>query len=178
MFKVQGMITKTDEICIQLRKWKTGDEKDLVKHASDLDVVRFLKNSFPYPYTHSDARRWIYFANNLVNGCFRAIEVNGEVVGCVGIEMQEDVFCKSAELGYWIGREYWNKGIMTSVVKEMVEYAFSEMGIIRLYANVFDGNIGSVKVLEKAGFVHEARLKKAVYKNDEFLDQLIFAIIK
>ena len=172
------MHSKVEKICIQIRKWKPGDENDLVRHASDPAVVKFLKNSFPYPYTKSDARRWIYFANNIVKGYFRAIELNGEVVGCIGVEKQEDVYCKSAELGYWIGQAHWNKGIMTHVVKEAVEYAFAKMGIVRLYAHVFDGNIASVRVLEKAGFLFEATLKKAVYKDGEYKDQHVFSIVR
>ncbi|MDQ1771853.1 GNAT family N-acetyltransferase [Labilibaculum sp. A4] len=172
------MAAEIDKGCILLRKWKFGDEEDLVKSASDLDVSRFLKNSFPYPYTHKDAHRWIHFVNHVAKGYFMAIEVNKEVVGCIGVEQQEDVFCKSAELGYWIGQKYWNRGIMTHVVKETVDHAFLHMNIVRLYANVFEGNIGSVKVLEKAGFVQEAVLKNAVYKNGNYLDQLIFAIIR
>ncbi|WP_321322372.1 GNAT family protein [Labilibaculum sp.] len=172
------MTAEIDKSCVFLRKWKFGDEEDLVKYANDLDVSRFLKDSFPYPYTLRDAQRWIHFVNHGAKGYFMAIEVNKEVVGCVGVEQQEDVFCKSAELGYWIGQKYWNKGIMTQVVKETVNYAFLNMDIVRLYANVFEGNIGSVKVLEKAGFVQEAVLKSAVYKKGNYLDQLIFAIVR
>ncbi len=172
------MITEIDKSCIVLRKLEPRDEKDLVKYASNPDVVRYLRNSFPYPYTHKDAHDWIHFASRFTKGYFMAIELNEEVIGCVGVEQQDDVFCKSAELGYWIGQNFWRKGIMTYVVKKTIEYAFLHMDIVRLYANVFEGNIGSVKVLEKAGFVQEAVLKKAVYKNGIYLDQLIFAIVK
>ncbi len=172
------MITEIDSRCIVVRKFEAGDEEDLIKNATDTAVVRFLKNSFPYPYTLRDAHNWIQFVNCASKGYFRAIEVNKEVVGCIGVEQQEDVFCKSAEMGYWIGQKYWRKGIMTHVVKKTIENAFFQLDIVRLYANVFEGNIGSIKVLEKAGFVKEAVLKDAVYKNGVYLDQLIFSIIR
>jgi ribosomal-protein-alanine N-acetyltransferase len=172
------MITEIDKRCIVLKELKPGDEQDLVKYASHPDVARFLRDSFPYPYTLRDAQRWIHYVNHIAKGYFRAIELNNEVVGCIGVELQADVFCKSAELGYWIGQRFWRKGIMTHVVKKTIEHAFFNMDIVRLYANVFEGNIGSVKVLEKAGFVQEAVLKDAVYKNGVYLDQLIFTIVR
>lgn len=76
------MITGIDKSCIVLKKLKFGDERDLVKYASDSDVVYFLRNSFPYPYTLRDAHRSIYYVNHIAKGYFRAIELNNEVVGC------------------------------------------------------------------------------------------------
>ena len=172
------MLPKVEKQNIVLRKWRSGDEDAIVKHANNYEVVKYLKDSFPYPYTHADAQRWVYFASHQASAHFLAIEVENEVVGCVGIEKQQDVYRKSAELGYWIGQEYWNRGIMTHVVSEMVEYAFSKFDIVRLYAHVFEGNIGSVRVLEKAGFVQEAIQRKAVCKEGRFLDQFVYAIVR
>lgn len=172
------MQTKIENSSIILRKLRRGDEECLAKHANDYLVAKYLKDSFPYPYTLSDARHWIEFASHPGNGHFLAIEVDQEVIGCIGVEKQKDVFQKSAELGYWIGSKYWNRGIMTHVVRQMVDYSFSSLEIVRLYAQVFESNIGSEKVLENAGFVREAVLKKAIYKNGQFLDLLIYAIVK
>ena len=88
------MITGIDKNCIVLRKLKPEDEQDFVKYESDPDVVRLLKESFSLSLTLRDAHRWIYCVNRIAKGYFRAIELNNEVVGCVGVELQEDVFCK------------------------------------------------------------------------------------
>lgn len=92
--------------------------------------------------------------------------------------MGEDVFRFSAELGYWLGEPYWGRGLMTEAVKAAVEYGFTELRLKRIFAGVFETNPASAKVLEKAGFVFESRMSKAVFKEGQFLDQLMFVMIK
>ena len=161
-----------------LRKWREGDEDSIVKYANNTEVSKFLKDSFPSPYTYSDALRWVRFSNRSVDAYHVAIVVGENAVGCIGVEKQQDVYCKSAELGYWLGQEYWNQGIMTDVVRQMVDIAFDKMDIVRLYAYVFSGNIASSKVLEKAGFILESRQVAAVYKNGKHMDQLVYSIVR
>ncbi|WP_209319720.1 GNAT family N-acetyltransferase [Ancylomarina longa] len=161
-----------------LRKWKSGDAQAIVKHANNKNIAKFLRDSFPSPYTFVDASHWIQYANCGVNGVQLAIVVNEEVIGCVGVEIKDDVYRKSAELGYWLGEDYWNKGIMTKAVKQMVEYAFLNLNIVRLFAYVFEGNNASCRVLEKAGFILESIQKMAIYKNGKLKDQLIYAMVR
>jgi RimJ/RimL family protein N-acetyltransferase len=163
---------------VMLRKWQKGDEDSLVKHADNDAVAKFLKDSFPKPYTYSDAVQWVRFANRTIESYNLAITLDGKVIGAIGVEKQPDVYRKSAELGYWLGEEYWNKGIMTKVVKEMVELAFQNFSIVRLYAYVFSGNKASSVVLAKAGFELESIQKAAIYKNGQILDQLVYAIVR
>ena len=105
-----------------------------------------------------------------------AIDLEGEAIGAVGVHPQEDVYCKNAELGYWLAEPYWGKGIMTFVVKQMVQYGFEHFQIQRIFARPFEGNTGSMKVLEKAGFTLEAHLKKTFFKEGKFLDEYIYAV--
>ncbi|WP_421919923.1 GNAT family N-acetyltransferase [Marinifilum sp.] len=121
-----------ESVNIVLRKWQKSDEDSLVKYADNSAVARFLKDSFPKPYTYTDAVHWIYFANRNIDSYNLAITLKDVVIGAIGVESQKDVYRKSAELGYWLGEEYWNKGIMTNVVKEMVELAFQNIPIVRL----------------------------------------------
>ena len=105
-----------------------------------------------------------------------AIDIDGHAVGGIGIHSQSDIFRKNAELGYWLAEPFWGKGIMTTAVKEMLEYSFNNFEINRVFARPFGNNVGSQKVLEKAGFVLEARLSKVLFKNGEYLDELIYAV--
>jgi hypothetical protein len=85
----------------------------------------------------------------------------------------------SAEIGYWLGENYWNKGIMTTAVKEMTEYAFLNFPELhKLYAPVFDFNLASQRVLQKAGFEREAVLKQAAVKNGNVVDLHYYSIFK
>ncbi len=100
-----------------------------------------------------------------------AIEYSGQLCGGVGLIIQEDVYRKSAEIGYWVGEPYWGKGIASEAVTQLTEYGFNELNLLRIYAGVFDFNVGSMKVLEKNGFVKEGVFKNAVIKNGRICDE-------
>jgi len=90
----------------------------------------------------------------------------------------DDVLRKNVEIGYWLSEEHWGKGLMKTAVKETVEWAFQNLDITRVYARVYGNNSSSTALLEKCGFVKEAHIKDSIYKNREFLDELIYAIRK
>jgi RimJ/RimL family protein N-acetyltransferase len=107
-----------------------------------------------------------------------AIVVDGKAVGGIGIVLQKDVERIGAEIGYWIGENYWNRGVMTEAVKQMVDYAFNHFPLQKIFAPVFDFNTASQKVLHKAGFECEAILKQAAIKNDKIIDLHYYSIQK
>jgi RimJ/RimL family protein N-acetyltransferase len=92
--------------------------------------------------------------------------------------LQNDVFRRSAEIGYWLGEDYWGRGIVTQAVREVTEYAFSKFDLCRIYAGVFEWNPASMRVLEKCGYRLEARMKKAITKDGKTIDDFIFAITR
>jgi len=107
-----------------------------------------------------------------------AIAVDGAVVGGIGIMQQSDVHAQSAEFGYWLGQNYWGRGIMTKAVNEMTGYFFSHFDLVRLYATVYDWNPASARVLEKCGWEFEGRLKMSIFKDGKYCDQLIYAKLR
>ena len=160
---------------MKLRKWNEADLDSLVKYANNHNVAKWLTNGFPHPYTYEDGKSYLsIIANDNPTKVF-AIEVNGEAVGSIGIFPQSDIHEKNAEIGYWLAEVYWGQGIITKAIQEIVEYGFKTFDVVRIFARPFSTNLKSQRVLEKAGFVLEARLKKALYKNSEFLDELIYA---
>jgi RimJ/RimL family protein N-acetyltransferase len=104
--------------------------------------------------------------------------VDEEAVGGIGFTVQPDVAHRSAEIGYWLGEKFWGRGIATEALKAVTEYAFANYDLCRLYAHVFDWNPASARVLEKAGYRFEGRLKKSVTKNGQTIDQLIYAMVR
>ena len=102
----------------------------------------------------------------------------GEAVGGIGFTPQHDVERRSAEIGYWLAEEFWGRGIATEALIAVTEYAFANFDLCRLYAHVFDWNGASARVLEKAGYEFEGRLKKSVTKNGQIIDQLMYAKIR
>ena len=161
-----------------LRPWSLTDLPNLVKYANNLNIAKNLTNQFPHPYTEQDGKHFIKMANSFDPMRIFAIEVDGEAAGGIGVHPQSDIHVKCAEMGYWLAEPFWGRGIMTEAVKEMVDYAFKNFDIIRLYARPFSSNTGSQRVLEKAGFELEACLKKSIFKNGEVQDELIYAIVK
>lgn len=161
-----------------LRAWKPGDEPSLVRHANSRTIWRNLRDAFPHPYTLVDAKRWIEVANPTPPITNFAIVVEGAAVGAIGLVLREDVFRKSAEIGYWLGEEFWGRGIVTEAVRAVTDYAFETFDLCRVYAGVFEWNPASMRVLEKAGYEFECRMKKSVTKDGETIDEFIYAVVR
>lgn len=160
-----------------LRPFRITDKKLLAKHANNKKISDNLRDRFPNPYTEEDAEWFINFVledNDPVK--IFVIEINGESAGAIGLTPDEDVFRLNAEIGYWLGEEYWGKGIITAVIQAVVLYAFENFGIKRIYAMPFVTTIGSCRALEKAGFIREATIKNGVIKNNKVLDYYIYSI--
>lgn len=163
-----------------LKKWQIDFAKDIARYANNKKIADKLRNAFPYPYTAKDA---ISFIENCIihdgKDCLtRAIVVDGVAAGSVGIFIKDDVYCKSAEIGYWLAEDFWNKGITSGAVIQICKEAFAKFDIARIYAEPFADNYASIALLEKCGFINEGRLRKSVWKNNEFHDSLIYALIK
>lgn len=159
-----------------LRPWKMEDLYSLVKFANNEHIAQFMTNRFPHPYTTENGKIFIESATNDFPFNIFAIDINGEAVGGIGLHLQADIQCRNAELGYWLGEPFWGKGIITKAVRQMVDYGFLTWDIDRIFARPFGTNTGSQKVLEKAGFTLEGRFEKTFFKNDEYHDELIYAI--
>ena len=152
---------------IILRPWKKEDAQALTKAANHPMIAQNLRNVFPHPYTQEDATWFIddCIAKEGTDQILRSIEVDGVVAGSISIARKEDVYEKSAELGYWLAKDYWNQGITTQAVKMICKDAFDTLDIIRIFAEPFAHNIGSRSVLKKAGFTCEGTMRDGIYKN-------------
>lgn len=160
-----------------LREWRKGDEPSLVRHANNRKVWINVRDAFPFPYTQADARHWIRLATTQGLNTVFAIDVDNFAVGAIGLHPGADIHRFSAEIGYWVGEEYWNRGISTEAVRAVTEYAFTTLGMSRVHAEVFTWNTASMRVLEKAGYVREGVLRKSVYKDKQWADEVVFARI-
>lgn len=163
---------------VTLRPFLITDCVSIAQQANNKLIWKNLRDRFPYPYTEKDALLFIEMVsrNNPITEF--AIDVNGLAIGAAGIIIKDDVYRLNGEVGYWIGQEYWGKGIVTTVVKELTRIAFTEFNLFRVYAEVFETNIASTRVLEKNGYIKEATLQKAIIKDGELLNLLIYSKIK
>lgn len=162
-----------------LREWSLSDKISLAENANNINIWNNVRDYFPYPYTVEDGEQFINMVLSKESPFTDfAIDVGGKAVGGIGIVLNSDVERISAEIGYWLGEYYWNRGITTNVVEEMVDYAFSHFPIKKLYAPVFDFNRASQRVLEKVGFEREAVLKQAAIKNSKIIDLHYYGLIR
>ena len=158
-----------------LRKFNLKDARSLAYNANNINVANNLRDIFPHPYSEDDARFYIENIANDNRNFIRAIVVDGFSVGSIGIHPQTDVYRKNAEIGYWLGEKYWGQGIVTEAAKAITEYGFKNYNLHRIYAGIFEHNIGSMRVLEKAGYTREAIHREAIIKNNTIMDEYIYA---
>lgn len=163
---------------VVLRKYTISDAEALAQRANNVKIARYLTDGFPHPYTLKNAYDFIekFGSQNPIQ--VFAIEVDEQLVGGIGIHPQSDIMRLNAELGYWIAEEFWGRGIATSAILQIVEYTFENFNISRIYARPFGSNKASTHVLEKCGFVLEAKIEQNIIKNGIIEDELIYAIRK
>jgi RimJ/RimL family protein N-acetyltransferase len=106
-----------------------------------------------------------------------AIDVQGEAAGGLGYVPGTDVERFSAEVGYWLGEQYWRRGIVSEALSLFTQYAFSELKLLRLFATPFADNRASIRVLEKAGYVLEGVMRSGCVKYGQPRDQALYAIV-
>jgi RimJ/RimL family protein N-acetyltransferase len=162
-----------------LRPFRKSDLPSVVKHISDKTIAARTDAPIPYPYTMKHAEEWYRKIRNRarrkgLKAREFAIDINGEAVGCIAIFPKGH----TAGIGYWLGRAYWNKGIMTEAVTEITKYGFNELGLRRVHASTFPQSKASMRVLEKAGFKLEGILRKNIKKGDKYIDEYLFAKVK
>jgi RimJ/RimL family protein N-acetyltransferase len=158
-----------------LRPWRLSDAPALAGHANDRGIWQNLRDTFPHPYTTQDAEYFLSMGADNQRDLHLAFEVDGEAVGSIGVHFKTDVRRRSAEIGYWLARPYWGRGLATTAVQTVAEYVFAHFDVCRLYAVVFESNLASARVLEKAGFELEARLRKSVVKDGQTMDSRLYA---
>lgn len=162
----------------QVRSWLPGDEASLVKYANNRNISINLRDAFPFPYTSAHARNWIQLASGQQPETSYAIATREEAIGGIGLRLGEDVFRRTAEIGYWLGEPFWGMGIATRAVMAVTDFAFSEFDLDRIFAHVFEWNPASARVLEKAGYCLEGRLRKSITKEGKTIDRFLYAKIR
>ncbi len=160
-----------------VRSFREADAPALARHANNRKIWINLRDQFPHPYSVQDAREFIELTLCQDPETHFAIVVEGEAVGAVGFKLNADIERVSVEIGYWLGEAYWGRGIVAEALVAMTRYAIDTYGVSRVYALPFEWNAPSVRVLEKAGYVLEGRLRRSAIKDGKIVDQLLYAFV-
>ena len=161
-----------------VRTWRADDANSLAKHANNRRVWANLRDRFPSPYTLEDADAWLRHCVRTVPATDFAIDVHGEAVGGIGLVLRTDVERVDAEIGYWLGEAHWGHGVMSGAVQAFTPWALERFNLARLHAHVFSFNGASARVLEKAEYVLEGRLRQSALKDGTLIDQLLYARVR
>lgn len=159
-----------------------NDLGDLILHLNSDNVFSENTLNIPFPYQNENAEFWIH---ELVNKGFEekknftfAIreKENPKLIGAIGIHL--DKLHLKAEIGYWIGKDFWNKGFVTEAVREIIRFGFQDLGLNKIYATHFPHNPASGKIMQNCGMKLEATLKQEYFKNGKPLDVLKYSVLK
>ena len=172
-------MTTLDARSITLRPWEPTDVAPLAAIANDRRIWQNLRDRFPHPYGEADAKAWIELVSSqpLPTTSF-AITLDGEVIGGIGLERFDDVHRGTAEIGYWLGAAHWGRGHAPEAVVALTTYGFETLGLQRIQAGVYEWNPASGRVLVKAGYQLEGRLRRHVCKDGRVGDVLLYATIR
>ncbi|NPD85020.1 GNAT family N-acetyltransferase [Lentimicrobium sp. L6] len=162
---------------VTLREFREEDVAIITAIANNAKIASNLRDGFPHPYTKEDAAMFIKNAQKRIPPSIFAIEFEGHYIGNIGLHQGQDVYRKSAEIGYFIGESYWGMGLTTRAVTLITDYGFSILNLIRIDTGIYDHNKASMRVLEKCGYHKEAIFEKAIFKNGKIIDEHRYAII-
>ena len=158
-----------------IRPWRLDDAESLARHANNRKIWLTVRDLFPHPYTIQDAHEFLQRAISEQPEMKFCVEIDGAAVGGIGVHPGQDVYRHTATVGYWLGEQFWGRGVMTEALTAVTDFCFDNFPLHRITAEVFANNPASARVLEKSGFAFEGRLKNNVVKDGELLDSLVYA---
>jgi [ribosomal protein S5]-alanine N-acetyltransferase len=167
---------------ICLTEFRHSDTKVLAECLGDQDIYeRTLR--IPHPYTAADAKRWLAIVEKAtkqnrqpVNWAIR--EDAGRVIGGIGLDGLVIGQSHRAEIGYWLAKPFWGRGIMPAAVQAVCRHAFENLGLTKITAHVFSFNAASQRVLEKCGFEHQGHLRKHFLKDGRYIDAELYELVR
>ncbi len=156
----------------------TDDASALALLANIKKIWDNVRDILPHPYTIDDAIFFLNFTKEENPQMSFEIEYEDKFCGMIGLVAQQDVYRRTAEIGYWLGEPFWGKGIATEATRLITDYGFNELGFVRIHTGIFEHNIGSMKVLEKNGYKKDGVFEKNIIKNGKMIDEHRYSKIK
>ena len=162
-----------------LREYCKSDAERISEIANNKNIAKNMAHTFPHPYNFEDAEKWIKITSE-AKKCDKnfVIIFEGEIVGGVGFELKEGHCDGIASGGYWLGEDYWGKGIGTEAWKAAVDYAFENFDIRRIEAGVFSWNPASGKIQEKCGFEKEGCMRNGIIRFGKICDEIKYGMTR
>lgn len=175
----QKLPTITTERLV-LRPFALSDAADVQRLAGEWAVADTTSH-IPHPYPDGAAEHWIdshveRFAQREILTLAVTLRATGELLGAISLRLHDSD--NRAELGYWIGVPYWNRGYCSEAARALIAYGFEHMGLHRVYAFHFVRNPASGRVMQKAGMTYEGTLRQHVKKWERYEDLATYGILR
>jgi [ribosomal protein S5]-alanine N-acetyltransferase len=169
-----------ETVRLLLRPFRTSDADEVQRLAGDRAVADTTLK-IPHPYEDGMAEKWIsnhrdWFARGQQAVFAITLRPSGILIGAIGLRI--DAEDQRAELGYWIGKPFWNQGYCTEAARAVLDFGFTHLGLKRVYAHHFARNPASGRVMQKLGMVHEGRMLQHIRKWNAFEDLELYGILK
>jgi [ribosomal protein S5]-alanine N-acetyltransferase len=161
-----------------VRSYRVEDAASLARHGNNRKIWLNLRDRFPHPFEETPCVEYIAHVLASPAESSFAIDVGGSAIGGISLQVGTDIERIGAEIGYWIGEEFWNRGITTSAIKLLTAHALSELGLFRVFAVPFTRNTASCRALEKAAYQREGLLRRSAIKDGQVLDQFLYATVR
>ncbi len=163
-----------------LRPYTLDDAKELQRLIGDRAIADTTSN-IPHPYEDGMAEEWISRRQETFE---RGVSVEfaithreqGFLMGGIGLMIDGEH--ERAEVGYWIGKSYWNNGYCTEAAQAVLKYGFEVLVLNRIYTTHMTRNPASGRVLQKIGMKHEGTLRQHVEKWGKFEDMEAYGILR
>jgi RimJ/RimL family protein N-acetyltransferase len=164
---------------INLRTLRISDAYSIYKNAKDREISKYTR--LPYPYR-------LKYAYDFISLCQEnykkktdyelGIELKkaGKIIGIISL-IHLDNTRKTAEVGYWLGKQYWRRGITKEALTLILDYGFNTLKLARIYAKVLCSNLPSIILLQHAGFKYEGRIRKSFFRDGNGFDELVFSLL-
>jgi len=160
-------------VCV-LRPFQASDAESITPLLNDRDVWINLSDRVPHPYRREDADAFIAAAMQKSPVENFAICLDDRAVGSIGFFLGTGIGRVSAEVGYWIGKPYWGRGLLSAALPPATTYAIEHFELTRVFALLFSHNTASMRALEKAGYVREGFMKQATIKDGVVHDEYLY----
>ncbi len=165
---------------LTLRSFTLDDVAQLRPLVGEREIAATTMMS-PHPYPDGEAERWIgthqpSFEEGKAATFAVTLRESGDLIGAIGLSIKREH--SHAEMGYWIGKPYWNKGYATESAKALLDYGFHTLGLNRIFAHHMTKNPQSGRVMQKIGMTYEGTLPQHVRKGDGFVDLALYGITR
>ncbi|MEN8613981.1 GNAT family N-acetyltransferase [Dehalogenimonas sp. THU2] len=165
---------------LTLRPFNLQDAGEVTRMCGDDSVARFIP-AIPHPYPPKAAAEWISTHKGKFDDGKEIIfaitdKADDKLMGAVGLILTPEHL--RAEIGYWLGREYRGKDVMTEAARAVLEYAFNKLDIESVTAHHLRPNTASGKVMQKLGMKYEGCRRKFYFHRGEYIDVIMYGITK